>query len=176
MFHKILVAVDSSNSGKKVFEEALALAKATKATLMLLHVLSGEEVGSPKYPALTTLEYYPTLDGSMLDIYREQWQHYEKQGLERLRSLTQTATDAGVPTEFTQNLGSPGPVICQLARNLDVDLVMLGRRGHSGLSELLLGSVSNYVLHHAPCSVLTVQGETHADADAAMAKQASIAS
>jgi len=38
-------------------------------------------------------------------------------------------------------------------------LVVVGRRGHSGLSELFLGSVSNYVLHRAPCSVLTIQGE-----------------
>jgi nucleotide-binding universal stress UspA family protein len=174
MFHKILVAIDSSSSGRKVFEEALALAKATKSTLMLLHVLSNEEAGSPKYPPLTSLEYYPPLDGSVLDLYRGKWQDYEKQGLERLRSLTNDATDAGVATEFTQNLGSPGPVICQLARHLNIDLVLLGRRGHSGLSELLLGSVSNYVLHHAPCSVLTVQGRPDANAAVDHAQQASI--
>ncbi|MEO0350033.1 MAG: universal stress protein, partial [Cyanobacteria bacterium P01_A01_bin.15] len=40
----------------------------------------------------------------------------------------------------------------------NADLIMMGRRGRSGFSELLLGSVSNYVMHHAPCSVLTVQG------------------
>lgn len=48
-------------------------------------------------------------------------------------------------------------MICELARNWNADLIILGRRGRTGLSELLLGSVSNYVLHHAPCSVLTVQ-------------------
>ncbi len=44
-----------------------------------------------------------------------------------------------------------------MARNCGADVIVMGRRGHSGLSELILGSVSNYVLHHAPCSVLIVQ-------------------
>ncbi|NEO28803.1 MAG: universal stress protein, partial [Kamptonema sp. SIO4C4] len=35
--------------------------------------------------------------------------------------------------------------------------VIIGRRGRVGLSEILLGSVSNYVLHHAPCAVMVVQ-------------------
>ncbi|NEO65320.1 MAG: universal stress protein, partial [Moorea sp. SIO4G2] len=37
-------------------------------------------------------------------------------------------------------------------------LIVLGRRGLGGLKEMVLGSVSNYVVHHAPCSVLVVQG------------------
>ncbi|CCQ49032.1 hypothetical protein CWATWH8502_2292 [Crocosphaera watsonii WH 8502] len=37
------------------------------------------------------------------------------------------------------------------------DVIVMGHRGISGLQEFFLGSVSNYVLHHAPCSVLIVQ-------------------
>lgn len=47
MFHKILVAIDASDRGQMVFNEALSLAKATAANLMLLHVLSSEEEVSP---------------------------------------------------------------------------------------------------------------------------------
>ncbi|MCZ8054719.1 MAG: universal stress protein, partial [Microcystis sp. LE19-12.2C] len=47
--------------------------------------------------------------------------------------------------------------ICKVAREENIDLIVIGRRGRSGLGELFLGSVSNYVLHHAPCSVLIVQ-------------------
>lgn len=77
--------------------------------------------------------------------------------MELLRSRTRKAMAAGVSTEFTQLAGSPGKTICDLASDWGADLIVMGRRGRSGLSELILGSVSNYVLHHARCSVLTVQ-------------------
>ncbi len=157
MFHKILVAMDTSAIGKSVFAEALDLAKVTGASLMLLHVLSSEEKGSPNISVFPSLEYYPGLSGKTLEIYQQQWSAFEKQGLELLRSRVDEATAAGVSTEFTQNRGSPGRTICDLARTWRAELIVVGRRGHSGLSELILGSVSNYVIHHAPCSVLTVQ-------------------
>lgn len=59
MFHKILVAMDTSAIGKRVFDEALALAKPTKSSLMLLHVLSTKEQGSPNMPTFSSVEYYP---------------------------------------------------------------------------------------------------------------------
>lgn len=53
--------------------------------------------------------------------------------------------------------GAPGYQICTLANEWQIDLIVMGRKGHSGLAELFIGSVSNYVLHHAHCSVLVVQ-------------------
>jgi len=47
-------------------------------------------------------------------------------------------------------------MICELAIDWNADLIMMGRRGRSGIAEFFLGSVSNYVLHHAPCSVQIV--------------------
>jgi nucleotide-binding universal stress UspA family protein len=158
MFHKkILVAMDTSAISQDVFDEALSLAKALKASLMLLHVISSEEDASLNMLILPSLEYYPVVSDKTREIYREQWQAFEKQGLELLRSRTDEATAAGVNTEFAQNIGSPGRTICDLAKTWGADLIVMGRRGRSGLGELILGSVSNYVLHHAPCSVLAVQ-------------------
>ena len=42
--------------------------------------------------------------------------------------------------------------------------MVIGRRGHKNISEMFLGSVSNYVMHHAPCSVLVVQGANAVEA------------
>lgn len=63
----------------------------------------------------------------------------------------------GINAEFKILFGDPSRVICEIAQAWNADLIIIGRRGRTGLSELFLGSVSNYVLHHAPCSVLTVQ-------------------
>ncbi len=159
MFHKILVALDNSTSSRRVFEEALTLAKSVAAKLTLLHVLSSEEEGSPTVYLMPTPEYYVGLGASdeILQLRQKQWEDFVNRGIETLRSLAGEATTAGVTAEFSQNSGSPGRTICEFARNGGFDLIIVGRRGRSGLAELFLGSVSNYVLHHAPCSVLTVQ-------------------
>jgi nucleotide-binding universal stress UspA family protein len=160
MFQKILVALDNSAFSQDIFDEALSVAKAHHATLMLLHVLSNEETGSPNMPIFPSIEYYPAVNEKNMELYREQWQAFEQKGLELLQSLAEKAIAAGVNTEYTQNSGTPGQNICDLARAWDADLIITGRRGRSGLSEFFLGSVSNYVLHHAPCSVLTLQHST----------------
>lgn len=161
MFHKILIAMDSSDISQYVFDEALALAKAMGANLMLLHVLSPEEEESPNLPGIPSrtlyADLYPGLREDILMNYRQQWDAFARKCLHMLRSRTAQANTAGVTAEFTQTPGTPGITICELARSWDAELIVIGRRGRSGLSELIMGSVSNYVLHHAPCSVLTVQ-------------------
>ena len=165
MFRKILVAMDSSLIGEQVFEQALNLAKAMGASMMLMHVLSSEEEGSPKISGFSSLdlypEIYPEVREEIVMNYRKQWDEFEGKCLDLLRDRTAKANTLGINAEFTQIPGSPGKTICETALNWGADLIVVGRRGRSGLSELFLGSVSNYVLHHAPCSVLTVQAIVH---------------
>lgn len=165
MFAKILVAIDSSTIGRNVFDKALALAKTTGASIMLLHVLSSEE-GMPYLPTSFGRDYYAGLSSKALEIYQQQCKEIENQGLNLLQSFAAQAIAAGVSTEFTQNQGSPGQIICDLAINWQADLIVVGRRGRSGINELILGSVSNYVLHHASCSVLVVQHLMNKESDA----------
>lgn len=156
MFNKILAALDASEMGNLVFEQALGLAKKTEASVMLLHVLSTEEEGSSYMPMPSSINGYLGLGAQNIEFYQKQWDAYETEGLKMLRLRATEALSAGVNAEFTQNLGSPGRVICDLALSWGADLIVVGRRGRSGLTELLLGSVSNYVLHHARCSVFVV--------------------
>jgi nucleotide-binding universal stress UspA family protein len=90
--------------------------------------------------------------------YLGQWESLKQEGRELLTLLTNKAIAQGVNAEHTQEFGDAGRMICEVARNWQADLIILGRRGLSGIKEFFLGSVSNYVLHHAHCSVLTVQG------------------
>ena len=161
MFNTILVALDRSTSNQNVFNEALSLAKATKAHLILLHVLSGEEENSPilsVYP--TAGDHYlhldPNISQTANELYHRQWKAFEQSGLDLLRSFSNQGSAVGVTTDFSQITGHPSSTICDFAKSCHADVIIMGRRGYSGLKEVLLGSVSNAVVHHAPCSVLLV--------------------
>ena len=53
--------------------------------------------------------------------------------------------------------GAVGATLVQLAEEYEVDLVVMGARGHANVERILLGSTSDYVATHAPCSVLIVR-------------------
>lgn len=154
MINKILVAVD--NSSKKLFavDSIISLAKNTGATLMLLHILSEED---SDYPVFPTYVYYQVLKNHDNSEYEAKWLEYEQRGLDYLQTLAQKTIAAGVKTEYTQLSGIPGQVICELADEWSADLIVVGSRGLKGLNEMLVGSVSNYVTHHASCSVLILR-------------------
>lgn len=156
MYKKILVALDRSAARPYLLDKAQSLAKATGANLMLMHVLSAYDDASPGLPVRAYHAYYPVLDNMAWETYQKRWESYEQSGLDDLRQFAIESETLGIPTEFTQTPGDPGRVICDVARSWNADLIMVGNRGRSGLSEFLLGSVSSYVMHHAPCSVLVV--------------------
>ena len=55
--------------------------------------------------------------------------------------------------------GQAGPAICELAETLDADAIVIGTRGHGGLRRAVLGSVSDHVVRHAPCTVVVTGPE-----------------
>ncbi|MGC9503244.1 universal stress protein [Baaleninema sp.] len=160
-FHKILAAIDLHEHSDRVFDRGLHLAKNDGAAFMLLNTvempleddlmpLSGSGLGADL--ALTE-EFQQT--------YHKNLQKEIERARSQLRDYVDRGEDVGVAVEFDCQVGDPGRRICQVAKMWDADLVLVGRRGRRGLRELLLGSVSNYVLHRAPCSVMVVQGDEH---------------
>ncbi len=156
MFKKILVALDNSPQRNTVLDQALTLAQQSDARLMLLHVLSAYEEGSPGIPIRSYHAYYPVLDDTTWKVYQQRWEAFESRGLNQLQQDIETAQAAGVQAEFSQSAGDPPQVICNVAKSWGADLIVVGSHGRKGLGELLLGSVSNYVMHHALSSVLVV--------------------
>lgn len=160
MYQKILVALDNGPTSDALFAQALELAQATEAALLLVHSLSNQEESSP-LPMSATLDSIYWAPGTELDLeaWRQAWVRYETESLDRLRDFAATANTAGVSTEFRQLVGNPGAAICKAAQEWNADLILIGNRGRKGIAELVLGSVSNDVMHKAPCSVLVTKGE-----------------
>lgn len=157
MFGKILVGLDCGETCDAIFKKAVLLARSTSADMILLSVISPLDVNSPPILASNNKSYYPSnSDQRIWNVYQDVHREYGERELERLKNFSERAQMAGINTEFVQMSGSPGRAICDQAKACKADLIMVGSHGRKGLSEMILGSVSNYVTHHASCSVLVI--------------------
>lgn len=153
MFNKILVALDTKESNDFLFQKALALAKAITSDLIVLGVSTLDANGT--LPILSPPE-----------SSQRQYEGFKAKELGILRRYQDQAIAAGIRTKLHQELGDhPGKTICEIAKAGNTDLVIVGSHGYRGIGEVLMGSVSNYVMHRAPCSVLIVRnpGTTPSD-------------
>jgi nucleotide-binding universal stress UspA family protein len=139
VFKKILVAIDNSPLVSVVFEQALEPAQKEGASLMLFHCINSDN--------LSQLTFLTEAEAKI-----EQAQAW-------LRPYCQKAKDEGIPTKCVCEVGQPGSSICRLAQSWGANLIILGRKDDPGLVKMLLGSVSNHVVHNAPCSVLIIKNE-----------------
>ncbi|MBW4473790.1 MAG: universal stress protein [Stenomitos rutilans HA7619-LM2] len=158
-FYKIVVALDDSTLSKAVFAQALALAQSTSASLLLFSGVSDAVlVQPPNLPAEVGLLAPDTMSGTYL-AQQPSLEAHKEAVKALLQQYSETARQAGVHFETTLEVGDIEALLCVTAQAWGADLIVVGRRGRKGLSEALLGSVSNYAVHNAHCSVLVVQGE-----------------
>lgn len=156
-FNKILVAINHSPLSPHAFTAALELAQSNQAALRLIHCIATEMIAEPTVP----MSYDPGLQPTQaMGDYQTQQLLIEQQ-IEAAQTLLahyrQEALNQAVIIEADYHVGDAGHLLCKVAKDWQADLIVVGRRGRSGLAEALLGSVSNYVVHHAPCSVLVIQ-------------------
>ena len=150
-YKKILIALEDSPLSLTIFERAKAIAHKNGAALKLVHCLDSDSqfwVESSSFSSETFDDYAQRLEASA------------QKGRQWLGELGRTATELGIATEWECPYDKPERAILSLAQDWGADLIVLGRRGRQGLAEMFLGSVSSYIIHHAPCSVLVVQGDT----------------
>jgi nucleotide-binding universal stress UspA family protein len=166
MFHKILVAMDYSERSRQALDEAIRLAKVASGQIMILHVLSALDKDYPTQSksAFPDVGYVDsTLYMEIMRRYAQHLQTFERDHAQILQSLARDAEAQDLPVDWRLLYGDAGCAICQTAQDWQADLIVMGRRGRTGLKEVVLGSVSNYVMHHAPCSVLIVQEHLSGD-------------
>ena len=149
-FPKILVCTDGSPDSEGAITAALNLAKTTGSTLYLLEVLfylAGYELQAPD-----------TLAPPMVNL--ELMQAQETAAKERLEAWKAEAAGEGVTLEPRVRSGSSAyEGILEEAGELRPDLIIMGRHGYTGLTRLLMGSVTARVIGHSPCNVLVVPRE-----------------
>jgi nucleotide-binding universal stress UspA family protein len=153
MYRKILVALDRSSQSDVVFEQAVELAKQEQAGLMLFHCLPFDVQGVGSYGDIFGRELI-----NFSYEMQKQFNREREEARKWLADYAHKATEQGAATEWDLKIGDVGSRIRDLADAWNADLIVVGRRGRQGLAEIVLGSVSSYIVHHAPCSVLVVQG------------------
>ena len=139
MFSKILVAVDGSESAKKAFEKSIFLAQKCNSKLDVIHVVLDSTYGGD---SATTFELIEEL---------------QENGMKLLEQCKHQAMENNVLVETLLELGDYSQVIVDTANKNNYDLIILGSRGMSVFKELLVGSVSFKVMHHAKCPVMVVR-------------------
>lgn len=82
---------------------------------------------------------------------------------EAAETMGENLQDRGYTVRTITRIGDPGEEICQYARKTDVDSIIMGRRGRGEVRELLLGSVSQYVVHHSQLPVTLVSPPANTD-------------
>jgi nucleotide-binding universal stress UspA family protein len=80
-----------------------------------------------------------------------------------VQRAVRTLRDVGLPAEAQVLNGDPREEILELARRERADLIVVGSRGRTGLTKLVLGSVSSHVVTHAPCTVTVVKHDGEAE-------------
>jgi len=146
MFAHVLVCADGSEPSLKAVQVAANLAKRCDALVTLLYVFDSRANAIPLDAAGDAL-----LSPDALAYYRHEAQASVDLPAGRL------FTEAGRAYQWRFEVGYPTEKILEVADQMQADLIVLGCRGLGGFQRLLLGSVSDGVLHHAHCSVMVVR-------------------
>ncbi|PSB58633.1 universal stress protein [Chamaesiphon polymorphus] len=154
MLKKILVAIGDSAESQAILDAGLTLTEKFGAQMLILHVIN-PAIPTGFSPLVGGM--FPLVNSVAVEQYTKEWQEYEKMGIERLQAYAAQVKERGIEVEVSQNFGDSGRMICELAKNWSAEVIVMGRNQKSMLSEIFLGSTSNYVLHHAPCSVMVIQ-------------------
>lgn len=139
MYQRIVVGTDGSGRAGSAIDHAVALAAATGASLHLVQGCGSPVVTSPIYgeaAAFNPAEIVAACETELQPLVEE---------------IGARGVEVTVHVHTTSGQGA----ICDVASEVDADLIVVGNRGMTG-AKRLLGSVPNFVAHHAPCSVLIV--------------------
>ena len=142
MYRHILIPTDGSQPAERGVAHGLTLAKSLGAKVSVIFVM----------------EPFSEMTGRFLEAVATYAELRKEQAASVLDSAANAAKQAGVSCETIQvENGQPHQAIIAAAQDKGCDLIVMSSHGRSGLSKLLIGSVTNKVLTHAKTPVLVCQ-------------------
>ncbi|MEF8852289.1 MAG: universal stress protein [Haloarculaceae archaeon] len=144
MGKRILVPVDGSEQAHQACE--FVVNEFPDAEMVLLHVVNPAEAG---YSAQASIP-----------SFSEEWYDQQREQAEALFEEIETdVEERGVDVEITSEIevGKPVSVVVEYAAEEDVDQIVMGSHGRSGVSRVLLGSVAETVVRRSPVPVTVVR-------------------
>jgi nucleotide-binding universal stress UspA family protein len=140
IFSKILVAIDSSDASMDAADYATSISQRYNAELYALHVIHAD-----------VHLYGPHETSEFTRNMRNEGEKY----LNKVK-VKANEKDIQIKTEIISSKDISGGIL-DFAEENDIDLIVIGTRGRSGLKRLLLGSVASRVVTYAHCAVLVVK-------------------
>ena len=141
MYKRIVVGTDGSNGAARAVQHAAALAKLCGAELHVVTAYKPMSALVAANPEVAAMSAAALSDSDLRD---------------GAAAITSKACEAAPGAVEHQVSGSAADALCDVAEELDADLIVVGSRGLTG-ARRVLGSVPNSVTHHAKCAVLIVQ-------------------
>jgi nucleotide-binding universal stress UspA family protein len=148
---KILLAYDGSENAKRALGRAIELSKGSDTELSIViyvNLVGFETIASKKLMALAPKK--------LMEEFREEVVQDAENLVAEASRLAKKAGVKDVRT-FVLRDGDPADAILFAATKHAPDLIIVGRRGISGIERFLLGGVSSRVVNHAKCDVLVVK-------------------
>ena len=143
MFSHIVIAWDGSDHARRAFEYGVGIAEKFGARLQLVSVARHAE--------------HAETQDERQDSRRQARKFYESAAAELIESGKRRGVNA---ERIVVEGGHPAEAIVDTARKVGADLIIVGRRGLSGVTRFLIGSVSDRIARYAHCPVLVIDGFT----------------
>lgn len=149
---KIIIATDGSKFSTTAVEAACDLIRDDEKTWIMIISAYEAQVPMAAEPFAISAEYY-----QQLDMFADKIAHTAADAAARIIKGRFPGDKVEVTTKV--ELGRPAEIIIECAEKWHPDLIVVGSHGRNFWGRLALGSVSDAVLHHAPCSVLIVRSK-----------------
>jgi len=147
---RILTPTDFSELSLCTLQYSTALARQFGAKISILHVISQEWISE-----MNAIQAFAVPIGSVEELLEKK----KRDSIERMEEIIKKEDEALFEGSIIK-VGIPSEEIIGVAKEREIDLIVICTHGRSGLSHVFMGSVAEKVVRRSPCPVLSVRGQS----------------